>query len=43
VQQIRPVPILQGAAVLQQRVTDLLDVPALLAAEQLECVTGAQA
>ena len=43
VQQICPVPTLKGAAVLQQRVTDLLDVPALLAAEHLECVTGAQA
>jgi two-component system, chemotaxis family, sensor kinase CheA len=34
---------LTGAAVLQQRVTDLLDVPALLAAQKLAGFEGAQA
>ena len=40
VQQIRQVETLQGAAVIQQRVTDLLDVPALLAAQELACIEG---
>ncbi|MFZ0793697.1 MAG: chemotaxis protein CheW, partial [Candidatus Korobacteraceae bacterium] len=43
VQQIRQVATLKGAAVIQQRVTDLLDVPALLAAQQLAGGEGAQA
>jgi two-component system chemotaxis sensor kinase CheA len=43
VQQIRKVETLKGAAVIQQRVTDLLDVPALLAAQQLAGSEGAQA
>jgi len=43
VQQIRRVETLKGAAVIQQRVTDLLDVPALLAAQQLAGGEGAQA
>ena len=43
VQQIRHVETLKGAAVIQQRVTDLLDVPALLAAQQLAGGEGAQA
>ncbi len=43
VQQIRQVETLQGAAVIQQRVTDLLDVPALLAAQHLAGSKGAQA
>ncbi len=43
VQQIRQVETLKGAAVIQQRVTDLLDVPALLAAQQLAGGEGAQA
>ena len=38
VQQMRQVEMLKGAAVIQQRVTDLLDVPALLAAQ----ATGVQ-
>jgi hypothetical protein len=37
------VDTLKGAAVIQQRVTDLLDVPALLAAQQLAGGEGAQA
>jgi two-component system, chemotaxis family, sensor kinase CheA len=43
VQQMRQVEMLKGAAVIQQRVTDLLDVPALLAAQELECRKEAQA
>ena len=43
VQQIGETEKLQGAAVIQQRVTDLLDVPAFLAAQHLECAKGAQA
>ncbi len=43
VQQIRQVENLQGAAVIQQRVTDLLDVPALLAGQHLASGEGAQA
>jgi len=43
VQQIRQVATLKGAAVIQQRVTDLLNVPALLAAQQLAGGEGAQA
>jgi two-component system chemotaxis sensor kinase CheA len=43
VQQIRQVATLKGAAVIQQRVTDLLNVPALLAAQQLADGEGAQA
>ncbi len=43
VQQIRQVETLLGAAVIQQRVTDLLNVPALLAAQHLAVTTGAQA
>ncbi len=43
IQQIGEAETLKGAAVIQQRVTDLLDVPALLAAQHLECVKGAQA
>ena len=43
IQQIRQVETLKGAAVIQQRVTDLLDIPALLAAQKLECGKGAQA
>ena len=35
--------VLKGAAVIQQRVTDLLDVPALLAAQRLAGLEGAQA
>ena len=35
VQQIQQMKTIKGAAVIQQRVTDLLDVPALLAAENL--------
>jgi chemotaxis signal transduction protein len=42
VQQIRQVATLKGAAVIQQRVTDLLDVAALLAAQQLAGGEGAQ-
>ncbi|MGC2112063.1 MAG: chemotaxis protein CheW [Candidatus Korobacteraceae bacterium] len=42
-QQIRHVDTLAGAAVIQQRVTDLLDVPALLAAEHLVDNEGARA
>jgi hypothetical protein len=43
VQQVRQVETLKGAAVIQQRVTDLLDIPALLAAEHLEFRKDAQA
>jgi two-component system chemotaxis sensor kinase CheA len=43
VQQIQQVKTIKGAAVIQQRVTDLLDVPALLAAQNLSGVEGAQA
>ena len=43
VQQMRQVEMLKGAAVIQQRVTDLLDVPALLAAQELACSKEAQA
>jgi two-component system chemotaxis sensor kinase CheA len=43
VQEIGEVETLKGAAVIQQRVTDLLDVPALLAAQHLGCGQGAQA
>ncbi len=43
VQQIGEAEKLKGAAVIQQRVTDLLDVPALLAAQHLECAKGGQA
>jgi two-component system chemotaxis sensor kinase CheA len=43
VQQIRQVGTLKGAAVIQQRVTDLLDVPALLVAQQLAGGEGAEA
>jgi two-component system chemotaxis sensor kinase CheA len=43
VQQIGEADKLKGAAVIQQRVTDLLDVPALLAAQHLECAKGARA
>ncbi len=43
VQEIGKVETLKGAAVIQQRVTDLLDVPALLAAQHLGCGQGAQA
>jgi two-component system chemotaxis sensor kinase CheA len=43
IQQIGEAEKLKGAAVIQQRVTDLLDVPALLAALHLECIKGAQA
>ena len=43
VQQIRQVKTCKGAAVIQQRVTDLLDVPALLAAQHLAGGEGAQA
>ncbi len=42
VQQIGEAEKLKGAAVILQRVTDLLDVPALLAAQHLECAKGAQ-
>jgi len=43
VEEIGKVETLKGAAVIQQRVTDLLDVPALLAAQHLGCGQGAQA
>ena len=43
VEEIGKVETLKGAAVIQQRVTDLLDVPALLAAHHLGCGQGAQA
>jgi two-component system, chemotaxis family, sensor kinase CheA len=43
IQQIRQAETLKGAAVIQQRVTDLLDIPALLATQKLECGKGAQA
>ena len=43
IQQIGQTETLKGAAVIQQRVTDLLDIPALLAAQKLECGKGAQA
>jgi two-component system, chemotaxis family, sensor kinase CheA len=43
VQQIQQVKTIKGAAVIQQRVTDLLDVPALLAAQNLSGGEGAQA
>ena len=43
IQQIRQVEMLKGAAVIQQRVTDLLDIPALLAAQKLGCGKGGQA
>jgi two-component system chemotaxis sensor kinase CheA len=42
-QQIRQVKTLKGAAVIQQRVTDLLDVSALLAEQKLMLMEGAQA
>jgi len=42
VHQIHPAEMLQGAAVLQQRVTDLLDVPALLARQKLLTGEGVQ-
>ncbi len=43
IQQIGEADKLKGAAVIQQRVTDLLDVPALLAAQHLDCMRGVQA
>jgi two-component system chemotaxis sensor kinase CheA len=43
VQQVQQVKTLKGAAVIQQRVTDLLDVPALLAEQKLMGMEGAQA
>jgi len=43
VEQIQQVQTIQGAAVIQQRVTELLDVPALLAAQNLSGVEGARA
>jgi two-component system, chemotaxis family, sensor kinase CheA len=43
VQRLREADTIRGAAVIQQRVTDLLDVPALLAAQHLAGETGAQA
>ena len=43
VQHIQQTKTLQGAAVLQERVTDLLDVPALLASQNLSGFEGARA
>jgi len=43
VEQDRHTGLLRGAAVLQQRVTDLLDVPALLVAQRLNEEQGARA
>jgi len=43
IRQIQQVETLKGAAVIQQRVTDLLDIPALLATQKLDCGKGAQA
>lgn len=40
VQQVQQVEMLRGAAVLQQQVTDLLDVPALLAGQRLGTAEG---
>ena len=43
VQRMHQTTTLQGAAVIQQRVTDLLDVPALLAQQKFTGVEGARA
>jgi two-component system chemotaxis sensor kinase CheA len=43
VQRIQRLKTVQGAAVIQQRVTDLLDVPALLAAQNLTAMEGVRA
>ena len=43
VQHIQQTETLKGAAVIQQRVTDLLDVPALLAGQKLMAAEGARA
>jgi len=43
IQQIQKAETLAGAAVIQQRVTDLLDVPALLREQQLMGFAGAVA